>query len=383
MENQELLLKRNGIKINHKNIIIKNGHAVFRHKDLEFSGKSIYALLAFVNTLEEKYKNTKIPIIIDLGEVRFTDKLTYIFLEIICYILITEYKHKVRVSFRCKHNIFIEGIASSPLLLLNDESKENMQKFVRKFSDDLYKNHYRKVMHKTEDKSELSKKMDEIAYFLKFSGVENKSVDELSEVVIELIGNAWEHTKAECLIDLDVTNSYFKRATDDPFLGINIAILNFSEQLLGDAVKNKITNNKEGLSEKYLQVREAYGIHKNFFDDTYKEEDFFNIASFQHKISGSIKKNTTGGTGLTKLVSSLEKQSDAHKCYLITGNRALWFFHQYLEYNQDGWIGFNTENDFLNKTPAYTVIGPNSIYLPGTAYNLNFVMKRRTEKWIM
>ena len=118
-------------------------------------------------------------------------------------------------------------------------------------------------------------------------------------------------------------------------------------------------------------------------DDTYKEEDFFNIASFQHKISGSIKKNTTGGTGLTKLVSSLEKQSDAHKCYLITGNRALWFFHQYLEYNQDGWIGFNTENDFLNKTPAYTVIGPNSIYLPGTAYNLNFVMKRRTEKWIM
>ena len=39
--------------------------------------------------------------------------------------------------------------------------------------------------------------------------MENKSVDELSEVVIELIGNAWEHTKAECLIDLDVTNNVF------------------------------------------------------------------------------------------------------------------------------------------------------------------------------
>ena len=44
------------------------------------------------------------------------------------------------------------------------------------------------------------------------------------------------------------------------------------------------------------------------------------------------------------------------------------------EYNEEKWIGFNKENEFLTKIPDVQVLGNNNIFFPGTAYNLNFVM---------
>lgn len=250
---------------------------------------------------------------------------------------------------------------------------------MEKFQNDLFENHYRMVLSKSEDNAELSKRMDEFSYFLKFSGVDDSCIDELAEVFAELVGNVWEHTYSDCLVDVDVTNSYFKRKSDGAFVGINIAVLNFSEELLGDRLYDKITNSNIELPDRYELVRKAYKKHSMFFGDDYTQEDFFNIASFQHKISGRSDKSITGGTGLTKLISSLEKRSDAHNCYLISGNRALFFIHQYLEYDANGWIGFNLNNNFFEAKPAKETIGRNAIYMPGTAYNLNFVMKRGNE----
>lgn len=376
MKNLELLFEHNNIKMNKKNVIIKKGVATYKNKDKIFNGGSIDKLLKYINALRAKFGKVTMPIHIYLGKIQFEDKLTYIFLEIICYTLIVNYGYKVKVSFNCEHNISIEGIASSPLLLLNDFSKNNMQKFVKKFSDDYFNRHYRRVVNKSEESDALSKRMDEIAYFLKVLGVENKSIDDISEVIIELVGNAWEHAETDCLIDLDVTSPYRKKKSDSLFLGINISIINFSERLLGERLRNRILNSKEDeCMDKYLAVKKAYDIHKKSFDLNYTEEDFFNIASFQHRISGDQKKKSTGGTGLTKLISSLEKRSDAHRCYMISGKRALWFFHEYLEYDENGWIGFNEENNFLNEIPTHDIIGSNYIDLPGTAYNLNFVME--------
>lgn len=374
-----MLLLCNDKSYKNQKIILKNGRACFINKDKIFNGNSIKKLIGFVNSVEKKYKNTKIPIILCLGKIQFADKLTYIFLEMLCYILIKKYKHLVTVYFNCLHTILIEGIASSPLLLLNKETTENMYRFLEKFDDDIFKNHYRKVLKKKNDAGELSRKMDEIAYFLKYTGVKDESIDQMSEVIVELIGNAWEHASDECLVDVDVTNSYFKLNGIQPYVGINLAVINMSNCLLGDGVRSKILNNKHYLYQRYLHVEKALEIHKRFFDDEYKEMDFFNIASFQHKVSGSGNKIYTGGTGLTKLISSLEEKSDVHKCYVITGERALWFYHDFLKYDKDGWIGFNAENDFFNKRPSLNSVTPNTIYMPGTAYNLNFIMERRLD----
>ena len=375
----KLLIEKNKGKINFKSVEVRKGYIVFKNREKKIDGRSIKKLIAFVNFLNERYKGLNVPILLDLGNIEFVDKLTYIFFEIICYLLIKEYRHIVVINAEYKSSIWIEGIESSPLLILNDGTRQNMEKYVRKFHDDLYKNHYRRVIKNNEDSVELSKKMDEIAYFLKFSGVQDNCIDVISEVVVELIGNAWEHASAECLVDLDVTNSYFKRESTKSFMGVNLAVINFSPDLLGDSIREKILDNNNNLPKRYASVKEAYNNHKNIFDLLYKEEDFFNIASFQHKISGRKNNVATGGTGLTKLISSLEKRSDAHRCYLVTGNRVLWFLHEYLEYTLDGWIGFNENNDFFHTRPTSKVLGNNAIYMPGTAYNLNFVMKRRED----
>ena len=94
------------------------------------------------------------------------------------------------------------------------------------------------------------------------------------------------------------------------------------------------------LEDRYKKVQEAYEYHKKYFNDDYMKEDFFNIAAYQHKISGREKIVETGGTGLTKLISSLEKKADSHQCYVLSGNRGIFFKQDYLEYNDDRLIGF-------------------------------------------
>ena len=64
---------------------------------------------------------------------------------------------------------------------------------------------------------------------------------------------------------------------------------------------------------------------------------------------------------------------------MISGERALWFNKDNLEYDSNGWISFNANNDFFTTVPSEGTVTGNTIYMPGTAYNLNFVMERGLE----
>ena len=78
---------------------------------------------------------------------------------------------------------------------------------------------------------------------------------------------------------------------------------------------------------------------------------------------------------MTKLIRSLENQSDAYRCYVISGKRCINFYRDFLEYTSDGWIGFNKKNNYLEERPETGVVDHCFINMPGTAYNLNFIMK--------
>ena len=263
-------------------------------------------------------------------------------------------------------------------MLLKTGEKKHLKKFIDKYLFDIYNNHYRRVLSQLDMKDEkLSKIMDEIRNFLKYFDVTEQCLDDISEVIIELIGNVCEHTDSECLVDIDVTTPYYKKDEKGLFYGINLTVLNFSEMLFCEQIKKRILSPTKEMKERYQKVKEAYGFHSKYFGKEYQEEDFFNIAAFQHKISGNEEKCITGGTGLTKLIYSLENRSDTHNCYLISGKRALFFNHELLEYNENNWIGFNQEKDFLFHLPEKGVVVPDKIYMPGVAYNLNFAMKER------
>ena len=52
------------------------------------------------------------------------------------------------------------------------------------------------------------------------------------------------------------------------------------------------------------------------------------------------------------------------------------FQKEYLQYDSEYYIGFNKENDFYEHIPDKTVFANSDTFFPGTAYNLNFAIKK-------
>ena len=70
--NQELY----GVKVK-----IENGCFVFRENNCCLDEKTIRNVIGFINTLQRKYSNYKLPVRMEFINVEFADKLTYIMLE--------------------------------------------------------------------------------------------------------------------------------------------------------------------------------------------------------------------------------------------------------------------------------------------------------------
>lgn len=348
----------------------------YKNKSDIFSIETIRSILRFANGIIYKGYPSRMPVCFYFKkDVRFSDKLAYILFESVCYHLI-QCGHPIYIDLKPDCDIITHGYQSSPLLLLTTKKVGRGEKYNSKFHQETYGLHFRRVLQNHAQEEELSMMMDDIAIFQKLYDIKSEDREKITEVLVELVGNAKEHTSGDCLIDFDISSTYLKRDANNGkrYRGINIAILNFSPELLGTSIRKKLFDCDE-LPERYNLVRKAYEYHKPYFGEIYQEEDFYNITTFQHKISGRDQKVTTGGTGLTKLIQSLEESSDAYNCYVISGWRKIEFQKEYMLYNEDYWIGFNDENDFLMAPPSPNLLQRSPIYFPGTAYNLNFVME--------
>lgn len=380
MKNLDLLFSENCYNYGkiHKG---RESYLVCRIKSMNdlWTGYDIRRMIGFTNEVIHRYNKVKIPLHFVLDGETFIDKLTYVFLECICYYLICK-GYPVQIFMNVKCEIGIEGIGSSPLLLLNDTKLKSVRLFPEKFKKDIYGNHFRRIITSYDMSTNIIGNIyTEIDTFLKIFEVTDDFRDKVALTIAELAGNAIEHAETDCLLDIDVTTAYEKKGDEKrrQYYGVNIAVVNFSKKLLGDDLNNKLLNsNDKNIQKRYAKVLEAYNYHSQYFDTEYLVEDFFNITSFQHKISG--RKNVdgeTGGTGLTLLIKSLQELSEAYRCYVISGNRCINFQHKFLEYDKDNWIGFNEDNNFFTAVPNKELVTECLIYMPGTAYNLNFVMK--------
>lgn len=377
MKNIDLLFKSNNstilnkIKLNGKTISIK-----LESKNNLFTGLEIKKIINIVNTIQKKYGKLKLNIEFYFFEIQFIDKLTYVFLECICYYLINVCKYFVQIFMKVKNDIRTFGIKSSPLLLLNATKLSSVKKFPEHFMFDLFGYHFRRIIECPESKKTnyLGNLYEDIDRFLKPFGIEDDCRDEVALVITELVGNASEHALSDCLIDIDVVPNI--ESINNFYYGINIAVLNFSNKLLGDDINRNILENKNNnFSERYKKILKVYNNHKPKFDKKYWHEDFCNITTFQTKISGRETKFDTGGTGLPVLIKSLEDKSDTYRCYVISGQRSINFYSKFLEYDNNGWIGFNNNNNYFEDIPEEGVVNDCLIYMPGTAYNFNFIMK--------
>lgn len=379
MKDEELLISENEIFESKIRIPFEAKSIIFKSNQKRFGLTQIKSILNFMIIARKKYKLSIFPVKIKLGECIFEDKLSYIMLEILLEYLIREEQIVCDLEFKCNHNIFNEGIKTSFLRFINNKidpafiSKKNRSAI--SFS------HYRKIISMdTYDIATISRTVQDIDTFLKTHQVQEEYRSAVSDVIGELVDNALDHSNSDCLLDLDITNDYVKRDDKDnsQYCGVNIVILNFSDILLGNNIKEKLSNNSiETLGKRYAELNKAYKYHSRTFGGNYDEQSFFAIAAFQHKISS--RNSSTGGTGLTCLIKTLEEKSDAYNCYVITGNKKIHFKKEFLIYDEDEWIGFNESCNFLSDLPNKNIISKSPFFFPGTAYNLNFVLKREVK----
>ena len=76
------------------------------------------------------------------------------------------------------------------------------------------------------------------------------------------------------------------------------------------------------------------------------------------------------------MIKSLEEKSDGHWCYMLTRNRITFFKPEYMKYDENKLIGFNKNQEFINEIPDVKIFRTISTNLPGTAYNLNFALRK-------
>ncbi len=378
---EDLLFQRNLSKQLPK-VNMQDKQFLYRCRSGRLDSEELKRIILFVQAMEKKNSVWRLPVVFFMGEVTPADKLSYILFEYICYYLINVKKYKCFVLIRYKCDIITSGAQYSAINLLGRNSlhmkKDRSAEFIKRFKNSIEIMHYRTILNGEEyDTDKPSKIETNIHSILEHLNIETVAIKEITSVIGELLVNAGEHTGTDCLVDVDITGEYIKNnaATNEKYYGVNIAIFNISNEMLGDGIK-RILDEVEDLNEWYEKLKIAKNKHSVFWNEEYSERDFFILSAFQHRISSRKDNYVTGGTGLTRLIAALEDRSDAYDCYALAGKRRINFNHEYLKLDASDWVGFNKQNDFVNYPPERSIITENTFFFPGTAYNLNFVLKK-------
>lgn len=371
---------------NSTSIKVKNNKIFIRLRAIKFSGDTLQSLVQKIATIIDQYKENKnIEVIIANENLIFSDKGVYILFEAVIYYLSKECNFKIKIRNKSM-GIFGRGDLRTYLLLKYTNKYIEKEKLIKDFEKkEIERTKFREIVT-FQDKKNISKIFTELNSFLQaYDFISEGFKEKFSEILVELIANANEHAKSDCLLDFTIEDLIHK-GDHHKCVALNVVIVNYSKILLGDGIKNKLID-KSFLSilkfkekNSFIQdLRKAYSSHKNFFNDDYKEEDFCNISAFQWRFSGRenvVEKN--GGTGLTRVIQFLLESSEANDCYVFSGKKGLAFIRDFLNLSDENgkYVGFNKEKDYFNKPPDKGVLGYSKFFLNGTLYNLTFILPK-------
>lgn len=353
------------------------GKNILRIKDRNFSINSIYKILEHMNWLiYSNLTNLKFKVIIESEFIN--DEATLMLFEAIIYYIIKEYDINISYRFEIRVNVIGYELFKNSLLYKYNKKIINKELYINEYEKNLIidKTHYRKrCINSTENLKGrfLSITMEDIINFLKHLNVEEKYSEELAEVIIEIIGNALEHSNGDCLLNINVLYNAEKK-----YKYIDVALLDIDEICFGTGIKRYIEgHNYEGYTEKNKIVLEAYNKQKRYFNANYDLESFTMISAFQKYVTTRKDSINSGGTGLTTLIKALIDKSDKHFCYAISGNTILKFIRKYLILTEEGLIGFNENNNYIENIPSSETIGKTQYNINANIYNLQFILKER------
>lgn len=369
MDKVELLFEN----VNSKNHSIGNSYIdnKLKIKEQYFSIKSVYRIIEHIKWISQNVKNANIKILINSESI--VDQVVILIFESVIYYTLNILKINIRYRFELIKNTIGYKFYMNSLLYKYNNCKIDKGKYIKDYEKDctVYRNHYRKRCTPLGDKKILCITMDEIASFFKNLYVEEEYSDYLSEVIIEIIGNAVEHSGSSCICNINVLPNINKKEKI-----IDIAIVDYSKVYFGTGIENYLMSEEKYLyNERNKIVLDAYSIHKEHFSDAYNSNDFFMLSAFQKNVSSRKNSPNSGGTGLTTLIKVLIDKSIANFCYACSGETFLLFKKDFLELTSDGLIGFNENNDYINEIPSPEIIARNLYNINVNAYNLQFIFK--------
>ena len=303
-----------------------------RIKDNNFSIKSIYKMVEHFKWMRKNMNICETKIIIDSDFI--ADQAILTLMESIIFFVINEWKY------------------NNKKIVIEEYNREYNKKIT------INGDHFRKICENIEENRKgefISVTMDEVDIFLKCFELDNEYRNELAEVIAEIVDNALKHSNGDCILNLN-----------DIFIGKEI-------------VEYIRKEDKSEYSEKNKIVLEAYENHKNFFGDNYNINSFAMISAFQKYVTTRKMSKNTGGTGLTTLINALIEKSTHNFCYAISGNTNLIFKNEFLTLNENGLIGFNETNNYIEMAPNEKVVSINKYDMNVNIYNLQFILKENKD----
>lgn len=350
-----------------------------RIKNKRFGYRSIFKVIEHLKwIINNEYFHSTIKIVID-SEV-IADDASLIIFETVIYDVLKKYNLNISYVFNINNRFLgYELFRLSNLYQFNDRFIDR-QEFIKKYEQrlDINKNRFRKITYNNKDNlttNYLSITMSEFATFLSLFNLEKEYVDDLIEVISEIVGNAIEHSDGDCIIDVKVLNH---KKRDHKF--VSITSISIGDIFIGSEIKEFVNNSdKSGYSSNNKIVINAYNNQKDMFTKEYDIDSFAMVSAYQKYVTTRFNPGGTGGSGLTTLIQALIEKSENNYCYSLSGNNIIFFNKPFLNLTEDGLIGFNEINDYINNIPSMDAVKKIGYKFNCTVYNLMFVVKEMIE----
>ena len=373
MKNIECLFE--GIPpINHKKNKDINKDKLIINKKM-FSSESIFKIIEHFNWKIMHNNNVRVKIEVQCSIIG--DDATLIVFESMLYYLIKNYNFDIQYTFKVNKNLVGYELYKLSNLIKYDNKKIDKLDFIQNYEKnfDISMHHYKKVCinSKENKKSEyLSLLYDDICNFLKNNYINQNYYEALGETIAEIVGNCLEHSDTDTILDIKITRSY-KDNNECKF--VNVTVISFTKEKFGEKLKQFIFNEEKGFNSSNEIVKKAYNIQCKKFNNNYSIDNFLMVSAFQKNVTTRKNSEGSGGKGLTRFIETLIDLSIDDFCYVMNGNTIIFLKKPFLKLNEDGTIGFNTENNYIENLPnSQTVVNSNKCF-NGTIHDLSFILE--------
>lgn len=342
----------------------------------KFNSKSLLEISEKIKYLINNDSNATLSLYIDVKTIADPPCVTV--LTYLIYYTLMYSNINIHFDFNIKklETINFEFFISSMLFKYNHKYIEK-NLYIKDFEKTtIKKDSYRAFVYNDEKREHTMNKIySDLPSFFKTSdsSIDTNFIEDLSETISELIANAIEHGKANCLLEINCYKGYkYRRRFSDESTLISITVSNVSDSKLHE----KLQTNHE-LSKIYNEdLNKALTLHSKCFDENYSKEDFYAISTFQKGISCRENQQNSGGTGLYYTIMHILEAVDTDYCYFLFGNRILYLQKEFIK-PVNNYIGFNKEHDYLNNIPNVNkIFSKSAMHFNGTLIHLTLVPKK-------